>query len=399
MFVDPYPQPYPKSPFDLTERFIEVAPPQQPSQRRYVNYMADRQGCGQWRIGWAENHINMSSIGDSCSLTKMIINEQWYEGVTAVKLQRQASPDQLRFVEFLNSIKSKYGFKLIYEVDDVVFREDIPDYNIYKPAFDTDQVRQTCIDIINLCDEMTVTCKYIKDLYSLKTGKKEITVVPNFPPRWWIGHQYNHREICQNFDRHRRKPRIAYAGSGAHFDVANKTGQQDDFTHVIEFILKNVDRYQFVFIGAVPLPLEHLVRENKIELHQWQNLVDYPTYLSKLNIQLFLAPLQNNSFNKSKSDIKYIEAACLGIPCLCQDMVTYGNALSDLKFTNSDDLAYKVEKLLNWKNRSEYYSLVPELRNIGSQRFLELDDNIGAFMEALNTDYGDPARKLLPRWN
>jgi hypothetical protein len=399
MFVNPYPQPYAQAPYEFTDTFVEAAPPVQHQQKRYVNYMADRQGCGQWRIGWAENHINMSSVGDSCSLTKMIINEQWYEGVTAVKLQRQASKDQLRFVEFLNSIKGKYGFKLIYEVDDVVFREDIPDYNIYKPAFDNEETRQTCIDIINLCDEMTVTCKYIRDLYSLKTGKKEITVVPNFPPKWWIGHQYNHRTICQNFDRYRRKPRIAYAGSGAHFDVANKTGQQDDFTHVMEFILKNVDRYQFVFIGAVPLPLEHLVRENKIELHPWQTLVDYPTYLSKLNIQLFWAPLQDNPFNKSKSDIKYIEAACLGIPCLVQDMETYSNALPELKFKTADELEAKVKEILNWKNRNHYYTLVPKLRKIGESRFLENPENIGAYLEALDLPFNSPHRKYLRAWN
>jgi hypothetical protein len=80
-------------------------------------------------------------------------------------------------------------------------------------------------------------------------------------------------------------------------------------------------------------------------------------------------------------------------------MVTYQGALPDLKFTDGEDLAAKVEKILNWKNRSKYYSLIPELRNIGSQRFLELDENMGAFMEALNTNYGDTSRQFLKRWN
>jgi hypothetical protein len=80
-------------------------------------------------------------------------------------------------------------------------------------------------------------------------------------------------------------------------------------------------------------------------------------------------------------------------------MVTYQNALPDLKFTDGEDLANKVEKILNWKNRSKYYSLVPALREIGSHRFLELDQNIGAFMEALNTPYGDPSRQFLKPWN
>ena len=47
---------------------------------------------------------------------------------------------------------------MIYEVDDILFREDIPDYNGFKGSFDNDQIRQNAIDAIKLCDEMTVTC-------------------------------------------------------------------------------------------------------------------------------------------------------------------------------------------------------------------------------------------------
>lgn len=400
MFVNPFPSPFPTTPFSnntvVKTPQINNAPS---GPARYINFMADRQGCGQWRIGWPELHINMSNMGDSASLTKMIFDKDWYRDIKTIKLQRQASKEQKMFFEFLKSIQPELGFKIIYEVDDVVFREDIPDYNIYKPAFDNDEIRQNCIDMINMSDEVTVTCKHMRDLYKLRTGKQEISVVPNFPPYWWIGHQFNYRKIIDNFEKNKKKPRIVYSGSGAHFDVYNKTNQQDDFTHVIEFISKNVDKYQFVFIGAVPPPIKHLVDNRKIEFHPWRTLIEYPNFLDSLNAQLFLAPLQDNSFNRSKSDIKYIEAACLGVPCLVQDMTTYENALSVLKFKTGEDLENKVEELLNWKNRVRYYQLIPELRKIGEQRFLERPENIGAFMEALDTPYGSSARKYIPMFN
>lgn len=400
MFSNPFPSPFPTSPF--SNGAISKAPeinnvPSGPA--RYLNFMADRQGCGQWRIGWPELHINMSNMGDSTSMTKMILDKEWYRDIKTIKLQRQASKEQKMFFEFLKSIQPELGFKIIYEVDDVVFREDIPDYNVYKPAFDNDEIRQNCIDMINMADEVTVTCKHMRDLYKLRTGKNEISVIPNFPPHWWIGHQYNYRKIIDNFDKNKKKPRIVYSGSGAHFDVGNKTNQQDDFTHVIEFISKNVDKYQFVFIGAVPPPLQHLIVNRKIEFHPWKTLIEYPNFLDSLNAQLFLAPLQNNSFNRSKSDIKYIEAACLGVPCLVQDMTTYENALNVLKFKTGEDLENKVEELLNWKNRARYYQLIPELRKIGETRFLERPENIGAFMEALDTPYGSSSRKYIPKFN
>jgi hypothetical protein len=38
-------------------------------------------------------------------------------------------------------------------------------------------------------------------------------------------------------------------------------------------------------------------------------------------------------------------------------------------------------------------------RSIGAQRFLELPENIGCHLEALNTPYGSSERKYLKRWN
>jgi O-antigen biosynthesis protein len=403
MFVNPFPSPFPTAFPGI--QFASAPKPagkiaKDPNQpHRYVNFMADRGGCGMWRIGWPEYMINMTGKGDSLSTTKMILDKEWYRDVTAIKLQRQASGPQKDFIKFLKSIQPELGFKLIYEVDDVVFREDIPDYNNNKKAFDNDEIRQNCIDMINMVDEVTVTCDFMKTLYQERTGKKEITVIPNFAPYWWIGHQYDYKKIINTFEKNKKKPRIVYAGSAAHFDIGNNTNQQDDFTHVIKFIIDNIDKYQFIFMGAVPPPLVQYAFSKKIEVYPWKNLLEYPNFLNSLDAQLFLAPLQDNNFNRSKSDIKYIEAASLGIPCLCQDMVTYENALPNLKFTDGDDLANKVDELLNWKNRSKYFQLVPQLREIASHRFLELDQNIGCHIEALNTPYGDASRQFLKKWN
>lgn len=394
MFVSPFVNPFPGSPFAVQK--VQHAPPK---EKRYLNFMADRSGCGQWRIGFHENFINMTGRGESTSVTKMIADPNWYRDVSVVKLQRQASSEQKEFVVWLKNLSKQMGFKMIYEVDDVVFYEEIPDYNIYKGGFANDTIRQNCIDMMNMCDEVTVTCKFMRDLYREKTGKREISVIPNFPPYWWFGHQYNYRKITDNFDKFKKKPRIVYAGSGAHFDVGNNTEQQDDFTHVNDFVIRNLDKYQFVFIGAVPLRLREYVQSDKIEYHNWVNLLEYPNFLASLNAQLFIAPLQDNNFNKSKSDIKFVEAACLGIPALCQDLVTYECAPDFLRFTTGDDLEAKVEKILNWKNRSKYYSLVSDLRKFGETRFLEREENIGGFLEIMDTPYGSSQRHLSRRWN
>jgi hypothetical protein len=85
--------------------------------------------------------------------------------------------------------------------------------------------------------------------------------------------------------------------------VNNKTGQQDDFSHVLKFIIDNRKKYQFVFIGAFPPPLKPYIDSKEIEFHPWQTLMNYPKFLASLNAQMFLAPLLDIPFNISKSDI------------------------------------------------------------------------------------------------
>jgi hypothetical protein len=394
--ASPFVSPFPKSPFINGTKNEEQS---QKKENKYLNFAADRQGCGMWRIGWPELHINMSNLGESTTITKMILNKDWYQDIKTIKLQRQASTPQKEFLSFLKSIQPELGFKLIYEVDDVVFYEEIPDYNSYKHAFANDEIRQNCVDMMRMVDEVTVTCKYMRDLFIEKIGKNHVSVVPNFPPEWWIGSFYNYKKITDFFEKNKNKPRILYSGSGAHFDVKNVTNQQDDFSHVLKFIVDNRHKYQFIFIGAYPPPLHPFIQNKEIEFHPWQSLVNYPKFIASLNPQLLLAPLKDIPFNRSKSDIKYIEGACLGIPCMCQDMATYQDAPDFLKFTDSEDLAVKVEYLLNWKNRSKYFKLIPELRKLGESRFLERPENIGAFMEALNTEYNSPNRRYMKYWN
>lgn len=398
-FAQPFASPQPAQPAQPAQPKQPASGPRENSLPRYINYLADLSGCGHWRIIWPESVINGTGRGVSHSLTAMVSDPRFYRNVTSVKLQRQASSSQKQFVQYLKKVQQEHGFKIIYEVDDVVFREDIPDYNKFKFAFDNDEIRQNCIDIIGMCDEVTVTCPFMKRLYQERTGQQNITVIPNFVPNFWMGHLFDGKEVNKQFDLNKKKPRILYTGSGAHYDVDNKTGGQDDFTHIRDFIRKTVNKYQWIFVGAFPPPLEDLVRSKQIEFYPWQNLLDYPRFIKNLNPQMMVAPLEDNNFNKAKSDIKFIEACTLGIPCLCQDMETYATAPNALRFSTVEEFESKIEDILNWKNRNSYYKNVYALRHIGEQRILEAPNNIGAYIEALQTPYNSDKRKLLDKWN
>lgn len=372
--------------------------PEQPSEvnlPRVVQFGADLSGCGLYRLGWVSHLMNYQGKAMVTDTNVMVLDPRWYINVKAVRLQRQATTPQKEFVKFLKEVQKEHKFKLIYEIDDVVFREDIPDYNKFKSAFVSNEIRNNVVEIMGMCDEISVTCEFMKELYRERTGKNEITVIPNFPAKMWIGNYFNPDRINQLYDKNKARPRILYTGSGAHFDVENRTGQKDDFEHVVKAIIDTRFKYRWVFIGAYPIPLHQYVQNGDIEFHPWQRLYDYPKKISELGVQMMVAPLQDNTFNKSKSDIKYIEACAFGLPVACQDLCTYKDA--EIKFKTGDEMLYQIENEL--RRAGHYKNSSHKRRRVAEERFIENEDNINCYTELFFTPYGSPNRKLLAKYN
>lgn len=355
-----------------------------------INYLADYSGCGYWRMVWPEHLLNAHQKHVVHSTTMMCLDERWYQSTDSVRVQRQATPSQLKFIHLLRDFATRQNFRILYEIDDIVFREDIPDYNKFKPAFEDPSIRDSAMEIMKLCDEITVTNKFMQEYYRDKTGNQNITVIPNFPPKWWMGNYYRESQIQRNYRKHKRKPRIVYSASGAHFDVDNRVKQRDDFYHVNDVIIKTLNDFQWVFIGAYPLTLEPYVRSGQIEFHPWMRLYEYPEFLSKINPTMFIAPLVDNTFNKAKSDLKYIEACSYGIPIACQDLCTYEGA--PYRFKTGDEML-DIVKHLTKNNFTKYMNESKAARCVAEKRWLELDQNIDMYAELYKLPYKSPERK------
>lgn len=367
----------------------DVIKPPEADFDRSINYLADYSGCGHWRMIWPEHMLNAHQKAVIHSTTMMVLDERYYDNTCSVRVQRQATEQQLKFIHLLKQFKSKFGFRILYEIDDIVFHEDIPEYNKFKPAFVDPKIRQSALEIMQNVDEITVTNNFMKEYYMDKTGNKNVTVIPNYPPKWWMGNFYSEQHVMKNYKRNKKKPRIIYAASGAHFDVDNKVGQRDDFHHVNQVIANTLHEFQWVFIGAYPLSLTPYVRSGQIEFHPWQRLYEYPQQLYNLNPTVLIAPLQDNVFNRAKSDLKYIEACCYGIPVVCQDICTYENA--PYRFTTGDELIDQIRAVT--KSYSKYGKISREGRAVAETRWLELDENIDKYAELYKHPFKSAERK------
>lgn len=361
---------------------------QEASLPRAINYYADYGGCGFWRMIWPETAINGYQKGCISGLTCMVLDMRFYQNIKSIRMQRQATPMQALFVNELHKHKDTFKYNLIYEIDDIVFRNDIPDYNRCKEAFASEETEKTILEIMDKMDEITVTCKYMKEYYQHKTGNKKVTIIPNYPPKYWLGRFYNREKIIENFERNKKRPRILYAGSGTHVDVVNKTGLKDDFAHVVEEIIKARKKFKFIWKGTYPLSIKPFIDNGEMEYVDWSPLYNLPEAVYNTNCNAVFASLQDNIFNRSKSNIKIVEAGGFGTPGAFQDMCTYEDA--EIKFKSGTDLINQLEYITSDFDR--YMKLSDNIHNFTSKLWLE--DHIEEYEALYFTSWGSKERNL-----
>jgi len=381
--------------YHVIQNMPNITPPSIPvpgdGLPRAINFLADYGGCSWYRCMAPNLMLNLHNKAVIMESTTMILDPKFYGGVKAVKIQRQATPVQREFVKMLKSYSQQFGFKLIYEIDDIVFREDIPDYNRNKEAFVPDEIRQSIVDIIEMCDQVTVTCEFMADYFKSKTNNKNVTVIPNYLLKWWFDRYYNLGELVKKFEKNKKKPIVSIFASGTHIDVINKVNQQDDFEAIVQAVIRTRKDFAWQFYGSFPLPLKPFIDSGEIKYVPWVDLPKFPEAMANSGTQLAFAALRDNNFNRAKSNIKLLEGSALGIPVICPDLCTYKDAM--LKYTTGDELIDQVKYAL--KDQTKYASLCKQHREYVEDFWLEDERNMMKFHEAYFLPYKSSERKYL----
>lgn len=372
-------------------------PPEIPGKglKRALCYLADYGGCGYYRCMAPNLLLNLHEKAVVVESTAMIFDARFYETVEAVKFQRQATTPQKEFIKILRQIKQNKKIKLMYEVDDVVFAEDIPLYNRNRDAFTSKEVQDNIKEIISMMDEVTVTCDYFRDYLIDKTGNKNVTTIPNYLMKWWFDRYYNLAELVKKYDKNKKKPVVAIFASGTHCDVLNKVNQQDDFAAVLPEIIKTRTEFLWHFHGSFPLSLKQFIDRGEMKFSPWVKLPDFAESMANSGAQVTFAALQDNEFNRCKSNIKLIEAGAIGLPCVCPDMVTYKDA--PIKYANGGEFIDCLKTVL--KNQSTYINYCKQARTIADRHWLDTESNLMKHHEAYFTPFDSPERKFIKKIN
>lgn len=118
-----------------------------------------------------------------------------------------------------------------------------------------------------------------------------------------------------------------------------------DFLEAAPAIVSVLERFpnvRFRLIGMLDLPAPFAKLESQVERIP---VCAYEEYLTRVSVcDISIAPLENYVFNDSKSNIKYLEAALLGLPSVCSPRAAFASAI-----THGEN-GYLCESMEEWES-------------------------------------------------
>jgi glycosyltransferase involved in cell wall biosynthesis len=310
--------------------------------------------------------------------TNFINDSKFYKNFTFIQFQRSATSTHYEiFKHFYNNIRKQTKTPLIYEIDDLL--TDIPEWNYAHEYYKNNYI--FIQEMMKMCDGIIVSTEKLREVYSKHNSR--IKIIPNHLPKFLWGKPNTERNGFyerQEMKQEEKKPRILYAGSENHFTPQkyyDKGIRGGDFSNkLIDFIRKTIKEYQWVIVGGCPIELNDL-KSNGIEYHGWQDILHYPQFIKNLNIDICIAPLIDNIFNSSKSNIKMLEFIAMGCPGVFSKVEPYKN--SYLASKDDDEFIGNIENLvkdldLRKKTYKHDYELVKD------QLFWEENSNLEKYI-------------------
>jgi len=255
----------------------------------------DQSGCGEYRVKMPlrelEKHgheikLQLGGTGDAAQGFQIVIG------------QRMDKHDALPIWRRLKATS-----RLVYEIDDDVFSVDTVNWmahRVYSKPLPQDAV----IHAAEVADLVTVTTEPLAEV--MRQFNQNVAVLPNHVPAGIL-------EIERPC---RKKLVVGWAGGASH---------ASDIAMIAPQVRRFLDRH--------PAEL-HLIGTDYTETFRrparftrWDP--DLMAYYANIDFDIGLCPLTGTKFDASKSHIKALECAALGIPVIASDVEAYRDFVID----------------------------------------------------------------------
>ena len=275
---------------------------------------------------------------------------EWADVVVWMALH---TPSSIRFYQEMRLKHS--GKPFLLELDDIVF--DVPLYNVGSTAYyPGSPLAEIILQQIRNCDGVIVSTPFLGE----RLGKyhRKIRVIENtIDTTLWR----------RNISPPRHGANIGWMGGGTH-------GEDLEIVRgAVDQVLKKYKNIKFTFIHGCPEFLKHkrgcdwmetndprYVKSEKCLkcggldrvrwTHKFKSIDKYPDWISGFDIDIGLAPLVDNIFNRAKSNLRWLEYSALGIPTVASPVSHFKESIKEGEtglFAGSvDDWVSKISQLV-----------------------------------------------------
>ncbi len=252
-----------------------------------------------------------------------------------------------RALELLQHARSA-GVYIVADIDDDPWHMTDANPNIMH--FDETE-RMSLEAVLSQADCVTTTNPFLADFVS--SFGSSVIVLPNcLPGEYW------HVAKCRH-----PKTVIGWIGGLTHYDdlllVAEPINRLLTERSDIEFHLTVFEEHPFqpkTKVKILPATL---------------NLPEYPALFAGIDIGI--APLVDNHFNRSKSDLKFLEYGAARVPCVASDVSTYSRAIrpgqNGFLAANSAQWIEHLTRLIDDATLRE--QIATEARKTAEERFID----------------------------
>lgn len=265
---------------------------------KIFGWASDHAGCGQYRIGlpmWG-----LTAFGHD-TLAFSVLNMEVPADVDVLVGQRIAlAASAEKWLDLAG--RGDRHFAMVYELDDDLW--SIHPSNAGAEPLSRPEVLANAARCIAAADAVTVTTGHLAGVVSKYNSN--VHVLPNCIDRSWLG-----------IERPRTKRlTVGWAGGSSH-DV--------DFASVRNELRTFLRRNPAVDTHFIGVNYGAAVGRPDTRATTWNaEIVDY---LSGIDFDIGIAPLAAHRFNRSKSDVKFLEYATLGIPVVASDYGPYRESI------------------------------------------------------------------------
>jgi len=235
-------------------------------------------------------------------------------GVDAVVIQREF-PRNLPVYEQIHQVANEHFIPIIYDLDDLLF--NLPGSHPERQAMDYTSALMPMLSALMQANLVTVSTGKLRE--TLLDFNDNIQVLPNYldDNLWKV-------DFPHKTDPNNERVIIGYMGSVSH------TPDLEMITPVlVDLLAKYGDKLRF-YIWETLLPEE--LGNNPLVIHTpspTNNYREFAQYFQQQEVDIFIAPLDDNLFNRCKSGLKFLEYSALGVPGVYSNLDSYAELITN----------------------------------------------------------------------